>query len=102
MLIKIIDEVGQWTMFDNAERIKFKHEPERIESREDLAYMGNEPNVEVTFILPNSEQSISSSQPLSVGVINFSRLKNAQRVIFRGLAYICNDQGKTVERLEVR
>lgn len=104
MLIKIKDEGSKWVLFDNAEGVQYDQNCEELTAERDLAYY-NAPDgsVTVSTVLPNVNwNEIDSINPLRVKVINFYRNQKKHVVVFSTLTYICNDSGKTVEKVEVR
>ena len=104
MLIKVKDEGGKWVLFDNAEGVQYDQDCEELTDERDIAYYNaQDGTITVSTVLPNIDwQKVSDKTPLRVKVINFTRNQKRHVVIFSTLTYICNDQGKTVEKVEVR
>lgn len=104
MLIKVKDSGGKWVLFDNAEGVQYDQDCEELCGERDLGHYGSsDGTVSVEAILPNVNWSkISNDYPLRVKVINFTRNAKKHVVVFSTLTYICNDSGKTVEKVEVR
>ena len=101
MLVKIKGEGSSWTIFDNAEQVEYNSSPERITSPQDLYRLGNDAE-ECTYILngvPNDGVDFVIDSPLDVGFIRFTRQAKTYIVIFNTIGYLCNDSGKTVERI---
>lgn len=103
MLVKIKSENGRWILFDNAEQVEFDTASRLITSREELTKIGpDDGGASVTFILPGlNKNEISVDCPLYVSVIWFLRNQKSHVVVFNTLAYLCNDSGKTVEKVSV-
>ena len=101
MLVKIKGEGSNWTIFDNAEQVEYNSSPERISSPQDLYLLGNSAE-ECTYILPtivNDGIDFQIDKPTDVGFIKFTRQQKTYIVIFNTIAYLCNDSGKTVEKI---
>lgn len=103
MLIKVKDE-NRWVLFDNAEQVDYSNDYHQFTSQRDIGFLqGSDGGTSLTIICPNVEFSkISKDNPLKVGIIKFQRLQKAHVIVFNTLAYICNDQGKTVEKVDLK
>ncbi len=103
MLIKVKDVDGKWVLFDNAEEVHYDTTQEEFTSKRDLGFLvGPEEQVSLTIVLPNVDlDSIDDDHPLKVGIIKFIRQSKRYMVVFNTLCYICNDQGKTVEKVAI-
>ncbi len=103
MLVKIQNSGGRWTLFDNAEQVNFGSNIHTINSEAEMHDLVP-PDVvtQGVFILPGiTLNSISPSSPIQVGVVEFVRSQKPYVVVFSSLLYICNDNGKTVEKVIV-
>lgn len=103
MLVKVFEEDNSWVLFDNAEGVRFSTQPQRFTNQRELGFLsGHEGSISVTLVLPGVDQSeISEDNPLVAGVIRFTRAQKQHVVVFNTLAYLCNDTGKTVEKVAV-
>lgn len=104
MLIKVKDEGGKWVLFDNAEGVHYDQDCEVLIDEKEIAFY-NTPDgaTSVYTVLPDIDwEKVGNHNPVRVKVITFTRNQKRHVVIFSTLTYICNDQGKTVEKVEVR
>lgn len=101
MIIKVKDSGNRWVMFDNAELIKYDTTPVTFVSNSELNYLVPDDGItQVTFVLPGIDRDqISDANPLKVCIMNFTKLAKPYMIVFSTLVYICNDQGKTVEKV---
>lgn len=103
MLIKVKDIDGKWVLFDNAEEVHYDTTLEELTSKRDLGFLiGSDEQVSLKVILPNVDLDvIDDDHPLKVGIIKFVRQSKHYMVVFNTLVYICNDNGRTIERVSV-
>jgi hypothetical protein len=69
-----------------------------VSKREDLSRLDNPDNPAVNLI---ARECFGKNTPIDVGVIEFYRGQLMQRVLFASSAYVCNDRGDTLERINV-
>ncbi len=103
MLIKTKDQEGKWILFDNAEEVRYDTTLESIKHQRELGFLVDpDDQVHLTVVLPDVDmEAISDTNPLKVGIIKFVRLGKRYVVVFNTVTYICNDQGKTVEKVAI-
>ncbi len=103
MLIKVKDSDGKWVLFDNAEEVRYDTTLDEIRHQRDLGFLVDpDEQVHLTIVLPNVDmEAISDDNPLKVGIIKFLRQSKKYMVVFNTLTYICNDHGKTVEKVQI-
>lgn len=103
MLIKTKDQEGKWILFDNAEEVRYDTTLENITNQRELGFLVDpDDQVHLTVVLPGVDMdAISDTNPLKVGIIKFVRLGKKYVVVFNTVTYICNDQGKTVEKVAI-
>lgn len=103
MLIKVKDVDGKWYLFDNAEEIHYDTTLDIIKNQRDLGFLVDpDEQVSLKVILPNVDMdAISEENPLKVGIIKFIRQSKHYMLVFNTLIYICNDNGKTVEKVSI-
>ena len=111
MLIKIKkDKRGKWVLFDNVEQIDYDNDLCTFFSFDEIKALAPEDsNVLGHFVLYGVDvDKISQSNPVKAAVIKFHRreLDKMRRedatpcvVVFNTITYICNDTGKTVEKI---
>jgi hypothetical protein len=109
MLIKVRKEDEGWLLFDNAEQVAY-HETHNVSASTAIdKIILADPEVADIFdsflILKTTHRTkISDAYPVKVSSIHFSRLdhdKTVKRyaVVFDTIGYICNDTGKTFEKV---
>jgi hypothetical protein len=103
MIIKVKSKGNSWVLIDNAAPIKLDTTIHSFTSSSQLDYvlpLGAEPSVEVTYVLPETSLSeASQGNPLKVCVLEYQRNGKDCAVVFNTIAYICNDHGKTVDKV---
>ncbi len=102
MLVKVNSGSAKWILFDNAEQVEYLSLPFEITSSNSLEHLSQLHQAsEVVHILPGIDvEAIDKSHKLRVGIITFFRNQEKYLIIFSTLAYICNDSGKTVEKVQ--
>lgn len=102
MLIKIKDEGEKWFLIDNAENVQVDHTTHEF-SGEDEVYQLARPGsgVHVYHIIGRGAAKNGADGPLRAAVIRFERAGKQYLVALATFAYICNDGGRTVERVTV-
>lgn len=96
MYLKISDGNGEWTLFDNVDRVNFGIQRESIQERSDLDRFEQ---VEVDLINLISKDCFPRKEPLNVGVIEFYRNGSKVMALFASIVYILNEAGDTVEKI---
>lgn len=111
MLIKIKkDRRGKWKLFDNVESVDYDNELATFFSFDEIKQLSPpESNIECHFVLFGVDvETISKDSPVKAAVIRFTRreMDKTRRdeatqcvVVFNTITYICNDTGKTVEKV---
>lgn len=103
MLIKVKSDGERWVLFDDAERIEFGSTLRQFSSQDEIDSLSEGDSVEVTCVLTSIDlNDINEENPLEASIINFYRSRKKHLIVFNTFAYICNDQGKTIEKVDTR
>lgn len=98
MLLKISDGTGGWVYFDGVDRIHLITTRKLIRSKEELAQP--ESNNQVVNLI--RKESFVNGTPVEVGVVEFFRGDVKMTALFTSVAFICNNGGDTIERINVK
>ena len=97
MLVKVKRAANKWMLFDNAEQVEFSGYAQNISSTSELRFKESERSDIVVINLLPSRIVVGTR----IGEISFLRDGLINAIYFDTLAYICNDSGKTVEKVSV-
>jgi hypothetical protein len=97
MLLKVNDGNGGWHLFDKVDQCHFVAS-HSVGKREDMSRLDDPESPAVNLI---ARECFSKGASVDVGVIEFYRGSLKQRVLFASSAYVCNDRGDTLERINV-
>lgn len=98
MLVKIRTTKGGWALFDNAEHVEHQNNYEINNSAHLTSIAGNVDNF--FKFLKDIEETFD--EPIQVSYITFTSTSEQYAVVFNTVGYVCNDQGKTFDKVEVR
>lgn len=104
MLLKI-ENRGGWITFDKVDRVNYCPDRILVENEDEifkLIKMLDLTDSPLDYIGLKSHtilSEISKEHPLFVYVVSFAQGTKYAKVAIEGRAYICNDVGKTVDRL---
>ena len=104
MIIKVQGETGKWILFDNAEKVEFNTTPRKFHSIEEIDAVGVEEEAsQVYYILTEpSHEEMNFTNPVEAAIISFVQNHKKHVILFNTVAYLCNDQGKTIERVIIK
>ena len=101
MLLKISDGVSGWTIFDQVDsvhlnsmrcQVKNNRELEDIEILEDLQRI---------ILISNDCFPLKNDHSLDIGILEFERGDTKFAALYTNVAYICDNNGTTVEKVSV-
>lgn len=114
MIVKIYGESGRWTIFDNVDYVDFGITLREVHSYdefnrvlEDIALSESAvlgyPEMQMIFITPRKEWKKSSEmvEYRFCHLVLFRRNEVPLRIVFDTKAFLCNDNGKTIESVYV-
>jgi len=104
MIVKVQGETGKWILFDNAEKVEFNTTPRKFRSIEEIDAVGVEEDAsDVFYILTEpSHEEMNFTNPVEAAIISFVKNHRKYVILFNTVAYLCNDQGKTIERVIIK
>ncbi len=104
MIVKVQGETGNWILFDNAEKVEFSTTPRKFHSIEEIDAVGvDEEASHVHYILTEPcHEGMDFENPVEAAIISFTQNHKKHIIIFNTVAYLCNDQGKTIERVIIK
>lgn len=102
MLLKISDGARGWVLFDYVDRIHLLSEVHLVENQKDLDNVAVLNGAERIVLVPAELIRRYNGQPFSVGLIGLVRKGVEQVVLYTDVAYLCDDGGNTLERINVR
>ena len=98
MLLKISDGNGGWHLFDNIDRAYMIATRKTVKSIEELNRLLL---VDDNLISLVAKEAFSHA-PIDVGVIEYVKENGAKgNVMFTKVAYFCNADGHTIEKMQV-
>lgn len=113
MIVKIDGGSGRWTIFDNVDYVNFGKTLREVHSYdefnrvlEDIAQSESVlgyPEMQMIFITPRKEWKRSSAmvEYHFCHLVLFRRDEVPLRIVFDTKAFLCNDNGKTIESIYV-
>lgn len=97
MLLKVSDGSGGWVLLDQVSQVHILPVRSRVRNRDDLhTLMESEGEPPLCLI---SAESLKAGTPIEVGRIGFERFGQSRVVLFTSVAFVCNDNGDTIERV---
>ena len=104
MIVKVQGETGNWILFDNAEKVEFNTTPRKFYSIEEIDAVSIEEEAsQVYFVLTKPHhEAMDFENPVEAAIISFTQNHKKSVIIFNTVAYLCNDQGKTIERVIIK
>ncbi len=97
MILKVGDGDGGWILFGPVDKIHILPEPVLIQKREDLDSLESPEGHERIVLVSNKRLNSVNGKDLSVGLLSFEREDDKMFLLFSEIAYICNDNGDTIE-----
>ena len=103
MIVKVKGENQDWVLFDNALQVRYNTTALKITSEAQLSVFEKpvESHELVTIFKDTDITTVSTNSPLIVGKLTFTANNRDYTVLFNTVAYLCNDSGKTVEKVAV-
>ena len=100
MLVKVKDTDSKWVLFDNVEQLELDHSPVSVASFNDLLSIDpQDGTTQFYYILSGvTEKEVDDRKGMDFISLRFMRQRIPHIVVFNRLAYICNDQGRTIEK----
>jgi hypothetical protein len=95
MLLKVSDGLSGWILLDQIEQVHLLAERKRVRSREELRSL--EQGTDTLNLI--SVDCFKGGAPIEVGMIEFTRQGSTRIALFTSVAFICNDGGDTIERV---
>ncbi len=105
MIIKVKAELAgrKWVLFDNVEELELDENIHTFTSESQLHYITEDNAATVNLVIPGIDLAdISESNPLRVAVLSFKKQNKKYIVVLSSLVYICNDEGKTIDRIIIK
>ncbi len=102
MLLKISDGAHGWVLFDYVDRIHLLSKVYSIENQKELDNVAALNGAERIVLVPAELIRRRNGQPFNVGLIGLIRKGVEQVVLHTDVAYLCDDSGNTLERINVR
>ena len=97
MILKVGDGSGGWILFGPVDKIHIISKPVIIKTREELDALESPEGFERIVLVSNERLGSVNGEPFSVGRLSFERENDKLFLLFSDIAYICNDNGDTVE-----
>lgn len=97
MLLKVSDGNGGWILFDNCGPVHIRKPGKQVTSAEGLRGLEQEGGF-LYNLVPRT--AFTERQQVAVGIVDFDRGGQACTALFTGVAWVCNDTGDTLERVD--
>lgn len=95
MLLKVSDGVGGWHIVDRVDKTHLLSTSYSVKSPSELTQVAEEGTINLVA------RECFQGEIVLVGVIEFERLGVTKKMFFTNVVYVCNDQGDTLDRLNV-
>lgn len=100
MIIKIKKDQLSWYIVDNVTNLSTQGSPVYITDEDMLRQLiAMQDGLRVTKIFSRDIRTVSKDKPLPVCSISYTHQEQRNLVVFDTIAYITNDQSKTIERV---
>jgi len=100
VIVKIKQSGGRWILFDNAESVELDTTKYTVNSTEEVQGLGG-PDDYTGCIQITPGADLSNGGRTTVGRLSYMSKGFTHTIVFNTIAYICNDSGKTVEKLDI-
>ncbi len=102
MLLKIGDGARGWVLFDYVDRVHLLSEIHSVKNQKELDKVAVPNGAERIVLVPLELTRRCNGESFDVGVIGIIRKGVEQVVLHTDVAYLCDDGGNTLERINVR
>lgn len=100
MIIKIKTKNKGWYIVDNVTNLSTEGTPVYITGEDHLNHiMAVHDGVNIVWVFSKATKSLSKDSPMPVCSIGYTLNDQRNLVLFDTIAYITNDQNKTIERV---
>ena len=99
MIVKIDQGSGCWLIYDEVSGIDYTNIPRTATSMDELFEGFNGVNREDIKLCLTRSKNVELDTPCVYNTIAFRSRGEAKTIVFDNIAYICNDRGDTIERL---
>ena len=101
MLIKISDGASGWTLFDQVDSVHLSSTRHGIKDRKELEDIDVEKESQKIILISTECFPLRNNGSLDIGVLEFERVGKKFAALYTNVAYICDNNGTTVEKVSV-
>lgn len=101
MLLKISDGVSGWTIFDQVDSVHLSSVRHGVKSKEELEDIEVLDDSQKVILLASECFPLKNEHSLDIGILEFERGGTKFAALYTNVAYICDNNGTTVEKVSV-
>ena len=101
MLLKISDGVSGWTLFDQVDSVHLNSMRCGIKDRKELEDIKISEDLQRIILISTECFPLKNDNSLDVGILEFEREGTKFAALYTNVAYICDNNGTTVEKVSV-
>ncbi len=101
MLLKISDGVSGWTIFDQVDSVHLSSVRHGVTSKEELEDIEVLDDSQKVILLASGCFPLKNDHSLDIGILEFERGGTKFAALYTNVAYICDNNGTTVEKVSV-
>ncbi len=101
MLLKISDGVHGWTLFDQVGSVHLNSMRCRVKSSKELEDIEISEDMRRIILISDECFPLKNEHSLDIGILEFERGGTKFAALYTNVAYICDNNGTTVEKVSV-
>ena len=101
MLLKISDGVSGWTIFDQVDSVHLSSVRHGVRNKEELENIEILDNAQRIILIASDCFPLKNDHSLDIGILEFERAGTKFTALYTNVAYICDNNGTTVEKVSV-